>query len=126
MGLQRLASMALLFVSLAIAGINWKAVWLEPQNHIILRVGESKPYTIRGLNGADIEADLTKSPELKMISSDPEVLAIDRETLAFVGKKPGQVEVRIAFGDATAVVRGVVYSIAPDGPTHPLSKVTDK
>ena len=109
MRLQRLACIPLLFVSVAVGGINWKAVWLEPENEIVLRVGESKPYTVMGLNGADVKSNLTKSPELKITSSDPSVLGIDQGNFAFVGKKLGRVEVRISFGDATAVAKRAIY-----------------
>lgn len=66
----RLAWVCLLFVGMDSGGINWKSVWLEPRTPVILKVGETKPYTVMGLNGADVKADLTKSPYLKITSSD--------------------------------------------------------
>ena len=105
---MRLAWILPLFIGVAVAGINWKAVWLEPRMPVILTAGETKPYTVMGLNGADIKADLTKSPYLKIMSSDSGVLEIDQKNAAFVGKKPGHVEIRISFSEATAIVQATV------------------
>jgi hypothetical protein len=104
---MRLAWILSLFIGVAVAGINWKAVWLEPRMPVILTAGETKPYTVMGLNGADIKTDLTKSPYLKIMSSDSGVLEIDEKNAAF-GKKPGQVEIRISFSEATAIVQATV------------------
>ena len=108
MSLQRLAWIPMLLIGVAVAGINWKAVWLEPRMPIILTVGETQPYTVMGLNGMDVKADLTKSPYLTIHSSDSDVLEIDRKNAVFVGKKPGHVEIRIAFSEATAIVQAFV------------------
>src|SRR5437899_660549 len=90
--------MMLLFVSTIVAGINWKAVWLDaPYNPVHLKVGDSCPYIVMGLNGADTKADLTHSPYLTIVSSDPSVLEIDQKDARFVGKAPGKVEIRISF-----------------------------
>jgi hypothetical protein len=64
-----------------------------------------------GLNGADIKADLTKSQYLKITSSDPSVLDIDRENGVFVGKRPGHVDIRISFSEATAMVPAFVRAV---------------
>ena len=108
MFLQRLASVTALFASAAIGGINWTAVWLEPRTEVSLAVGQKKPYTVMGLNGADVKAELTKSPYLKIVSSDPEVLEIDKGNSTFIGKKPGHVEIRFSFSEARAVAQAVV------------------
>jgi len=105
MSSQRLAWISVVFISVAVAGINWKAVWLEPRMPIILTVGETQPYTVMGLCGPDVKAELTKSPYLTITSSDTGVLEIDRKNAAFIGKKPGQAEIRISFSEATAIVR---------------------
>ena len=97
--------MAVLCMGIAVAGINWKAVWLEPPTPVILTVGETKPYTVMGLNGADVKADLTKSPYLIMKSSDLDIVQIDRKNALFVGKKPGQAEIRISFSEATSIAK---------------------
>jgi len=68
--LQRFGLLAVLF-GMAVAGINWKAVWLEPRTPVILTVGEKQQYTVMGLNGADVKADLTKSPYLTIRSPIP-------------------------------------------------------
>ena len=123
MFVQRLASIPLLFASVAVGGINWKSVWLEAPNNptvrvydLVVRVGETKPFKVMGLDGADNKAELTKSPYLKITSSDPDILGIDTNNFAFVGKKSGRVEVRISFSEATAAVKAVVYTIG-DGPS---------
>jgi len=108
MSLLRIAWISLLFSGTAIAGINWKSVWLEPSTVVVLTAGEAKPYTVMGRDGADVKADLTKSPYLKMTSSDTEILEIDRETGTFVGKKPGHVDIRISFSEATEMVPAFV------------------
>jgi hypothetical protein len=72
----------------AVAGIYWISVWLEPQTPAILTVCETQPYTVVGLNGIDLKPDLTESPYLKITSSDVGALKIDRKNAAFIGKKP--------------------------------------
>ena len=108
MPLQRVAWISLLFSGVAIGGINWKSVWLEPRTPVVLTVGEAKPYTVMGLNGADVKADLTKSRYLKITSSDAGILEIDPETGTFVGKKPGHVDIRISFDEAAEMVPAFV------------------
>ena len=63
---------------------------------------------VMGLNGADTTANLTKSPYLKIASSDPEILEVDQKNAAFIGKKPGQADIRISFSEATAIVQAFV------------------
>ena len=104
-----LAFMAIVLAGAISAGINWKAVWLDaPYNPVHLKVGESCPYTVMGLNGMDAKADLTRSPYLTIVSSDPSVLEIDRQETRFVGKAPGKLEIRISFSEATSIVQGAV------------------
>ena len=67
-----------------------------------------KPYTVMGLNGADVKADLTKSPYLTITSSNPEIVEVDRKNAVFVGKKTGHVEIRISFSEATSIVQAFV------------------
>ena len=106
--LQRFGFAALLSIGVAAGGINRKAVWLEPQNVVIVNNGEKQPYTVMGLNGANVTANLTRSPYLKIESSDPDVLEVDRKNGMFIGKKPGHTEVHISFSEATAIVKAVV------------------
>jgi hypothetical protein len=108
MPLQRVAWISLLFSGVAIGGINWKSVWLEPRTPVVLTVGEAKPYTVIGRNEADVKADLTKSPYLKITSSDAEILEVNPQTGTFVGKKPGHVDIEIAFSDTTEMVPAFV------------------
>jgi hypothetical protein len=105
--LQRMAWISL-FMGMAVAGINWKAVWLEPRIPVVLTVGEKQPYTVMGLDGGDYRANLTKSTYLTMTSSDTNTLEIDRKNSVFIGKKTGQVEIRISFSEATAIVKAFV------------------
>jgi len=98
-----------LSVSAVVGGINWKAVWLDsPYNPVHLKTGESRSYVVMGLNGANTTADLTRSPYLTIISSDPTILEIDKENARFVGKTPGHVEIRISFSQATSIVKATV------------------
>ncbi|HZU29045.1 MAG TPA: hypothetical protein VFA04_26210 [Bryobacteraceae bacterium] len=106
-----LTAITALSLGITSAGINWKAVWLqEPGNNnlVRLRVGESVAYTVMGLNGADVKANLTKSPHLKMAASGPTVVAIDQRNAAFIGKRQGNAEIRITFGGAIAIAKVVV------------------
>ena len=103
------AFIVLLLATTTLAGINWKAVWLDaPYNPVHLKVGDSCPYTVVGLNGMDTKADLTHSQYLTIVSSDPSVLEIDRKDARFVGKAPGKVEIRISFSQATSIVQAAV------------------
>ena len=105
---NRLSSVVVLFIAVAVAGINWKSVWLEPRTPVVLTVGEMQPYIIVGLNGADVKADLTKSPYLRITTSDAGVLDIDREKGVFIGKKPGHVDIQISFSEAWEMVPAFV------------------
>lgn len=106
--MRRLGFLGVALSMVAVAGINWKAVWVEPITPVLLTVGESKPYTIMGLNGRDVKANLTTSPYLTITSSDPEVVQVDRAHGAFVGKKPGHAEIQISFSEATTLVKAFV------------------
>jgi hypothetical protein len=106
--LQRIGSVALVCIGIAVAGINGKAVWIEPRIPVTVRVGEKQPYTVMGLNGADVKGDLTHSPYLTIKSSDSAVVEVDQENAVFVGKKPGRAETRISFSEATAIVQAFV------------------
>ncbi len=114
----RLASFCLLFSGVAVAGINWKSVWLEPRTPVVLiTVGETKPFTVMGLNGADVKADLTKSQYLKITSSDTSILEIDQASGTFIGRKPGHVDIRISFSEASDMVPAFVRPATTDTAT---------
>jgi hypothetical protein len=101
-------------MSATLAGINWKAVWLDaPYNPVHLKVGESRSYTVMGLNGMDTKADLTHSQYLTVVSSDPTILEVDKDTAQFIGKAPGHVEIRISFSQATSIVQANVVDASP-------------
>jgi hypothetical protein len=112
--LRRFGMLAALLVGVAVAGINWKAVWLEPRTPVVLKVGEKQRYTVMGLNGGDVKADLTRSFYLTIRSSDPDVLEIDGEDAVFIGKKTGHAEIRISFSEATAIVQAFVKDPTTD------------
>jgi len=99
---------ALLFLGVAGAGINWKSVWLEPRTAVVLAPGETKPFTAMGRNGEDAKADLTRSPDLSITSSDPAVLEVDRVNARFTGKRPGHANIRLSFNDAAETVPAFV------------------
>src|SRR5581483_2773957 len=112
----RLAWTCLLFSAVSDAGINCKSVWLEPRTPVVLiAAGETKPFTVMGLNGANVKADLTKSPSLKITSSDTDVLEIDPANGMLIGKKPGHVDIRISFSEASEMIPAFVR--APKGET---------
>jgi hypothetical protein len=98
-----------LFASSAPGGINWKAVWLEqPGNPVVLEPGAIQMFTVMGLNGANVTADLTRNQYLKLISLDPDVVEVDRTNTRLIGKSAGQTELRISFSEATSIVRVLV------------------
>jgi hypothetical protein len=66
------------------------------------------------MDGAEVKADLTNSPYLRIITSDPDVLDVDGENAVFLGKKPGHVESLIAFSEATAIVQAFVKEARGD------------
>jgi len=107
---------ALVFVCAAVGGINWVSVWLEPRTGIVvLTTGETKSYTAMGRNGAEVNADLTNSPYLKMTSSDPEVAEVDCKKHVFTGKKPGHAHIALSFSEATEMIP--VFVRVPRGAT---------
>lgn len=106
--LIRFALSALAFLAMAQGGINWKAVWLEPYNLVLIHAGEKTSYTVMGLDGANVTADLTKSPYLHISSSNADVIEVDQKDGIFVGEKQGEAEIRISFSEATALVRAQV------------------
>jgi hypothetical protein len=114
MGVSKMRSLSyvgllcVVIVGIVFAGINWKAVWVEPKMPILLTVGQTKPYTIMGLNGGDVKADLTASPYLSISSSDPDIVQVDRNNAAFIGEKTGHAQIRISFGGATSIVQAFV------------------
>ncbi|HEY1342343.1 MAG TPA: hypothetical protein VGF59_32775, partial [Bryobacteraceae bacterium] len=89
MSLGRLTSISLLFLGTTVAGINWKHIWVEPRTMpIVLLAGETKAYTVMGIDGVDAKAELTRSPYLKITSSDRDILDLDPTRGVFIGKKP--------------------------------------
>ena len=56
----------------------------------------------------DNKANLTKSPYLKIASSDTNILGVDAKNSVLIGKKTGQAEIRISFSEATAIVKAFV------------------
>jgi len=108
-GLSLSASLFLLVSTrLALAGTNWKAIWIEPRTPIVLTVGETKPYTVMGLDPERVKAELTKSPPLKITTSDPGVLDIDQQNGMFVAKKIGHVDIQISFSGAWELIPAFV------------------
>jgi hypothetical protein len=58
-----------------------------------------------GLNGADVKADLTLSPHLKIVSLDPDIVEVDQTNGHLIGKHPGQAELKISFSEATSLIK---------------------
>jgi hypothetical protein len=91
--------------SSSLAGINWKAVWMDnPTAPVLLEPGASCTYRIMGLNGADVKADHTGSPWLKLKSLDPNVVEVDQGNNRLIGQSPGTTEVEISFSEAKSLV----------------------
>ncbi len=89
-----------LVLGAASAGINWTSVWLEPRKDLVLSCGTTQPYTVMGRSGGDTKADLTRSPDLKLVSSDASVVEIDREKGLLVAKRPGHTHLDFSFSEA--------------------------
>jgi hypothetical protein len=90
------------------AGINCIALWMEP-NATSIRSSESIPYVVMELNGADWRGEVTHHPDLKVVSSNEKIVAVDQKAARLVGKVPGHVEIRVSFGECTSIaVVGVV------------------
>ena len=53
-------------------------------------------------------AGITKSPYLKISSSNPDVIEIDQKSGAFIGKKRGHSIIRFSFSEASSAAHGVV------------------
>jgi hypothetical protein len=106
-------ALAAVFVTTAIAGINWKAVWIEPYNPVLLAPGGVQTYKIMGLNGADVKADLTLSPYLKIVSLDPDIVEVDQTKGRLIGKHTGQTELKISFSEATSLIKVYVRNQEP-------------
>ena len=106
--LIRLAVVLLIFTAAANAGINCTALWMEPNATSILS-SESIPYVVMEINGADWRGEVTHHPDLKVVSSNEKIVAVDQKSARLIGKAPGRVEVRISFGEYTSIaVVGVV------------------
>ena len=91
------------------AGINWRAVWLEPNPILLVPPGSSKPYVVKGLHGgSEDHVDLTHNPHLTVMSSDESIVEVDRESARLIGKKVGMAEIRVSFSECTSINRAFV------------------
>jgi hypothetical protein len=97
-----------IFSLTANAGINCKALWMEP-NATSIRSSESIPYIVMELTGVDFRGEVTHHKDLKVVSSDESIVAVDQKAARLIGKAPGRVEIRIYFSECIAIaVVGVV------------------
>jgi len=100
-----------IFTVVVSAGINWKVVWLEPSSPIILdSPGSSIPYRVKGINGANYEADLTHNRYLKVTSSDENIVGVDQESNRLIAKAIGSAKIGVSFGDNMGVVTVVIVN----------------
>jgi hypothetical protein len=90
------------------SGVNWKTVWLEPNPISLNSPGSSVSYVVKGINGADIEADRTHNPDLKITSSDENVVAVDQASARLTGKAVGRAEIRISFSECASLITATV------------------
>ena len=91
-------AIATVFGSVAWAGINWKAVWMEPNVIVLYEPGQTSSFKVFGTHGADGRAELTGNPHLRIESGDPRIAEVDRDNGQIVAKSVGQVELRVSFG----------------------------
>ena len=101
---------ATVFAAMAVSGsggINWKTIWLEP-NPVVLETVSSITYAAKGINGADVKADLTFSPYLRISSSDESIVSVDPESARLIAKAPGRAEIRISFSECTSLITATV------------------
>lgn len=89
-------------------GINWKTIWLEPNPVVLETAGSSITYVVKGINGADVKADLTDSPYLKISSSDESIVSVDPKSARLIAKGPGRAEIRISFSECTSLITATV------------------
>jgi hypothetical protein len=94
------------------AGINWKAVWMEPGPIFLDGAGATVRYRVFGLNGEDARAELTAHPRLIMRSLNREVVEIDRENATLAARSLGKAEIRVSFSSATSLIQ--VYVRKPE------------
>jgi hypothetical protein len=109
--MKALLHFAVVFAAVALSvsgGISWTKVWLEPNPVILGSPGSSVPYLVKGINGMDMQADLTHSPYLKISSSDDAIVSVDPESARLIAKAPGRVEIRVSFSEATSLIPATV------------------
>src|SRR4026209_2511465 len=94
----------------ACAGINWKSIRFEPSRTAPSSPGTSQHFLVTGLNGADLEDDLTHSPDCSVTSSNPAVVEVDQARGLLIAKSPGSADVRASFSGVTTVTRVQVES----------------
>jgi len=93
----------------ASAGVNCKALWMEP-NPVILRPAESITYVVTELNGIGWQGEVTHHPALKVTSSDEDIVAVDKKSARLTGKAAGRVEIRVSFSECTSINVAMVIS----------------
>ena len=84
---------------------------------MVLHQGSSIPYVVKGIDGADVKADLTYNPYLAIGSSDTKVVEVDQKHARLIGKSIGRAEIRVSFSECTSVVQATVQ----DHPAHTTS-----
>ena len=108
-------AIATVFGSVAWAGINWKAVWMEPNVIVLCEPGQTRSFKVFGIHGADFRAELTGNTRLRIESADPRIAEVDRDNGRIVAKSVGQVELRVSFGKATSLVQVLVGVSGTEG-----------
>jgi hypothetical protein len=98
------------FVLTLPGGMNWKTVWLEPNPIILPSPGSYIEYVVKGIDGANNQADLTHNRYLKITSSDESIIGVDQESARLVAKAVGRVEIRVSFSECTSINLAAVNS----------------
>jgi hypothetical protein len=107
MTFTRILIIRVALISSSSVSINWRTVWLEP-NPVILQPGSSRSYVVKGIDGRDNLAELTHNPYLRIMSSNEDIVAVDREAGRLLGKSVGRVEIRASFSECTSLITATV------------------
>lgn len=83
----------------AFAANGWVSIEFEPPGIVLQGAGASQKYIVTARDGRAHQADITRSVHFALVSSNPEVVAVNREKGTLVGHAPGRATIEISFGD---------------------------
>ena len=88
----------------AFAGNGWVSIQFEPPGIVLQGAGASQKYIVTARDDQAHQADVTGSVDLAVVSSNPEIVAVDRDKGTLVGHAPGRATIEISFGDVKTSV----------------------